>query len=71
MWVFCNDRLPDIGQEVLVVWCGSIYTAVFDGTYWNFEDFDVSIDEDIKVIAWQPLPELPIMEECEDGEFEE
>lgn len=66
-WTYCNDELPEPGEEYLI-------TYAFDGskkTFLSTSEFDVDytwiLDDDIKhlknvrVIAWMPLPE-PVKE---------
>lgn len=68
-WIYCKDRMPEIGQKVLVAYvvCGigerSEYTIgqrykLYDNSiYWLFNSEGVDSDDD--VYAWAELPDLP------------
>lgn len=68
-WVNCADRLPDDGELVLVWFeysatrpCYSLHQTVGTGYHFNGKWIFVngtSNWRDLKVYAWQPLPERP------------
>lgn len=73
-WIPCSDRLPEIGQEVIVATQnGSVYSNI----YYDYTDSNAkepcfhSWDDEMwncfepDVIAWQPLPEP--YKECDSG----
>lgn len=65
-WIPCNERLPEIGQEVIVATKNG---SVFSNIYYDYTDSNAkepcfhSWDDEMwncfepDVIAWQPLPE--------------
>ena len=55
-WIPCSDRLPKIGEKVLVSTKKTVFTQVYKGIYsdpkrWAWENNSVK-----KIEAWQPLP---------------
>lgn len=65
-WIPCSERLPEIGQEVIVATKNG---SVFSNIYYDYTDSNAkepcfhSWDDEMwncfepDVIAWQPLPE--------------
>lgn len=56
-WIPCSERLPQIGQKVLVSTKKTVFTQVFKGYHsdpkrWAWENNSVK-----RVEAWQPLPQ--------------
>ena len=62
-WIKCSDRLPPVGEQVLVWAYGQCYLLTLyehtnkEGYYWNVDDYDVVDDEFDKILAWMPLPQ--------------
>ena len=62
-WVSVEDRLPEVGQEVLVYWRNTSQKAEhfeltrYDGDHWFL--LDNTERPWIVVIAWMPLPAPP------------
>ena len=55
-WIPCSERLPKIGEKVLVSTKKTVFTQVYKGIYsdpkrWAWENNSVK-----KIEAWQPLP---------------
>lgn len=55
-WIPCSERLPELGQKVLVSTKKTVFTQVFKGYYsdpkrWAWEHNSVKTIE-----AWMPLP---------------
>ena len=56
-WIPVNERLPEIGQKVLVSTKRTVFTQVFKGVYsepnvWHWEHNSIK-----EITAWMPLPE--------------
>ena len=66
-WVSVEDRLPEVGQEVLVYWRNTSQKAEhfelkhYDGDHWFL--LDNTERPWIVVVAWMPLPAPPKKEE--------
>ena len=66
-WISVEDRLPEIGEAVLVI-CrfGKMIVSELDG-YWGkerlFWTYPNWVEEQIEVTHWMPLPEPPKEEE--------
>ena len=62
-WVSVEDRLPEVGQEVLVYWRNTSQKAEhfelthYDGDHWFL--LDNTERPWIVVVAWMPLPAPP------------
>ena len=62
-WVSVEERLPEVGQEVLVYWWNTSQKAEhfelthYDGDHWFL--LDNTERPWIVVVAWMPLPEPP------------
>lgn len=62
-WVIVEDRLPEVGQEVLVYWRNTSQKAEhfelthYDGDHWFL--LDNTERPWIVVVAWMPLPAPP------------
>lgn len=62
-WVIVEDRLPEVGQEVLVYWRNTSRKAEhfelthYDGDHWFL--LDNTERPWIVVVAWMPLPAPP------------
>ena len=62
-WVSVEERLPEVGQEVLVYWRNTSQKAEhfelthYDGDHWYL--LDNTERPWIVVVAWMPLPEPP------------
>lgn len=61
-WIPVSERLPEIGQKVLVSTKRTVFTQVFKGVYsepnvWHWEHNSIKV-----ITAWMPLPE-PYREE--------
>ncbi len=62
-WIKCSDRLPPLGEEVLVWAYDRCYMLTLyaypnkEGYYWNVEDYDIVDEAFDKVIAWMPMPQ--------------
>ena len=62
-WVSVEERLPEVGQEVLVYWRNTSQKAEhfelthYDGDHWFL--LDNTERPWIVVVAWMPLPEPP------------
>ena len=62
-WVGVDDRLPEVGQEVLVYWRNTSQKAEhfelthYDGDHWFL--LDNTERPWIVVVAWMPLPAPP------------
>lgn len=62
-WVSVEDRLPEVGQEVLVYWRNTSQKAEhfelthYDGDHWFL--LDNTERPWIVVVAWMPLPAAP------------
>lgn len=54
-WVSVEDRLPEIGQDVLI-WCGWRMTGIWNGKEWTDEQ---RVSPVFHVTHWQPLPPPP------------
>ena len=71
-WVSVEDRLPEVGQEVLVYWRNTSQKAEhfelthYDGDHWFL--LDNTERPWIVVVAWMPLPAPP---NCRPPEGEE
>ena len=55
-WIPCSERLPKIGEKVLVSTKKTVFTQVYKGIYsdpkrWAWENNSVK-----RIEAWQPLP---------------
>ena len=55
-WIPCSERLPKLGEKVLVYTSKTCFTQVFKGIYsdptrWHWENNSLK-----KVVAWMPLP---------------
>lgn len=71
-WISVDDRLPDDGQEVLIVWNGETRIAIADLVpdgralfSFSFEHIDADVWCAIyrysgEIKFWQPLPPPPI-----------
>lgn len=68
-WIPCSERLPKIGQCVLIQLDMNEYDSEYDSTIqvrrydgeqdvykWKWEGLDIWTSEDV-VLAWQPLPQ--------------
>lgn len=61
-WTPCSERLPPLGEEVLVWAYDRCYLLTLyaypnnEGYYWSVEDYNVADDAFDKIIAWMPLP---------------
>ena len=62
-WVSVEERLPEVGQEVLVYWRNTSQKAEhfelthYDGDHWFLLD---NIERPwIVIVAWMPLPKSP------------
>ena len=56
-WIPVSERLPEIGQKVLVSTKRTAFTQVFKGIYsrpdvWHWEHNSIKV-----ITAWMPLPE--------------
>ena len=56
-WIPCEERLPSIGEKVLVSTNKTCFIQVFKGVYseptiWHWEHRSIK-----KIIAWMPLPQ--------------
>ena len=66
-WVSVEERLPEVGQEVLVYWRNTSQKAEhfelthYDGDHWFL--LDNTERPWIVVVAWMPLPAPPKKEE--------
>ena len=66
-WVSVEDRLPEVGQEVLVYWRNTSQKAEhfelthYDGDHWFL--LDNTERPWIVVVAWMPLPAPPAKED--------
>ena len=66
-WVSVEERLPEVGQEVLVYWRNTSQKAEhfelthYDGDHWFL--LDNTERPWIVVVAWMPLPAPPEKEE--------
>ena len=62
-WVSVEDRLPEVGQEVLIYWQNTSQKAEhfelthYDGDHWFL--LDNTERPWIVVVAWMPLPAPP------------
>ena len=63
-WIPCSERLPEMNQKVLASYEDRYLSAangVCEGMYvytwgkWDISDY--AVEDDYKVIAWQPLPQ--------------
>lgn len=69
IWIPCSERLPPLGEEVLVWAYDRCYLLTLyaypnnAGYYWSAGDYDIADDEFDKVIAWLPLPQYESEEE--------
>ena len=70
-WVSVDERLPEVGQEVLVYWWNTSQKAEhfelthYDGDHWFL--LDNTERPWIVVVAWMPLPAPP---DCQPSEGE-
>lgn len=66
-WVSVEERLPEVGQEVLVYWRNTSQKAEhfeltrYDGDHWFL--LDNTERPWIVVVAWMPLPAPPAKED--------
>ena len=65
-WIPVTERLPELGEKVLVSTKYTVFTQVFKRIYgtpdrWRWEHNTIK-----KVIAWMPLPELYKENEVEE-----
>lgn len=57
-WIPCSERLPKMGEKVLVSTANTCFTQVFKGYYNKYPEDWVWENNRIKrVLAWMPLPE--------------
>lgn len=61
-WIPCSERLPEIGQKVLVSTTRSVFTQVFKGYHHDPHVWDWERNTIKRIQAWQVLPE-PYKEE--------
>ena len=64
-WIKCSERLPNVGERVLMNVGKSVFEGWHDGRIWvRYDDFDespASFEELMckRVTHWMPLPEPP------------
>uniref|UniRef100_A0AAU8GH38 DUF551 domain-containing protein n=1 Tax=Salmonella phage vB_SEnST11_KE22 TaxID=3161173 RepID=A0AAU8GH38_9CAUD len=57
MWISCADKLPIVGERVLITNGETMWVAYLtSGGYWDDGDFNSHLTD---MTYWQPLPELP------------
>ncbi len=67
-WISVEDRLPEVGQRVLVYGISSqqpeIHVGEFTGHSWFYFPEDASWSSLVDVTHWMPLPEAPKQREA-------
>lgn len=65
-WISVKDRLPELGDVVLIAGNGYVHCGVYGSKYYANKWYEVNYDrygdeEEIyyNVTHWQPLPEPP------------
>ena len=65
LWIELHEQKPEMDKLILVSLAdGTVEVASFNGLTWNHPYDNDRVFED--VIAWQPLPEPYVKQECEE-----